>query len=80
MAVKNSLHLPEVLDDLVAKASPDLLRELPAPCREPRHSLAAAVSQWATRCWLGRSSSVRSLGRLLLAPIRSKVVSLPPDL
>jgi site-specific recombinase XerD len=28
MAVKNSLHLPEVLDDLVAKASPDLLKEL----------------------------------------------------
>jgi len=28
MAVKKSLHLPEVLDDLVAKASPDLLKEL----------------------------------------------------
>jgi putative transposase len=28
MAVKNSLHLPEVLDGLVAKASPDLLKEL----------------------------------------------------
>ena len=28
MAVKNSLHLLEVLDDLVAKASPDLLKEL----------------------------------------------------
>jgi len=28
MAVKNSLHLPEALEDLIAKASPQLLKEL----------------------------------------------------